>query len=314
MLAILSITFPIYAVIALGYFTVRRGVFSSGDMKVLGGYVLNIALPALLFIAVASRDVSDTFNPSYMLTYLLGGLATIAVASVWFRITRVSPPRRAVAVMGTSCPNSGFVGYPLMLLAFPTVAGQVLALNMLVENFILIPLLLAMMDMSHAGDGTHALRRIGTVLLGVLRRPMILGLIAGLVISLTGVALPEPVTRVVSMLANSASALALFVLGGALVGVPLKGNRAVAFQVVAGKLLLQPALTAIVLFALVWVGLPALSPDLKAALVLSAAMPIMGIYTIFAQEAGHEGMASLAQLSTTLMAFFTLNALLIWFV
>jgi predicted permease len=314
MLAVLGITFPIYAVIALGYLTVRGGLFRPTDMRVLGSYVMNIALPALLFNAVATRDVNEVFNLSYMLVYLLGGLATIAVATLWFAATGIAPLRRAVAVMGTVCPNSGFVGYPMLLLALPAVAEQTLALNMLVENFLLIPLLLAMIELARSGTEADVLRKIGKVLLGVLRRPMVLGLMAGLIVSVAGIAIPAPAGRLLAVLSASASALSLFVIGGALVGVPLRGNRAVALQIVIGKLLLQPALTAAALVAVVSLGLPPLGPDLKAAIILSAAMPMFGIYTIFAQEAGHEGMASIAQLVATVLAFFTLNGLLAWIV
>ena len=77
MLTILAITFPIYAVIALGYLTVRYGVFRREDMPVFGGYVLNIALPALLFNAVATRNLSDLFNMTYMAVFLIGTLAAV---------------------------------------------------------------------------------------------------------------------------------------------------------------------------------------------------------------------------------------------
>jgi len=47
-LGLLSITFPIFATIALGYGAVRSGLFATPEMRVLGPYALNIALPALL--------------------------------------------------------------------------------------------------------------------------------------------------------------------------------------------------------------------------------------------------------------------------
>ena len=87
MLAILSITFPLYAAIALGYVMVRWGPFQPQNMPVFGGYVLNVALPALLFNAVATRDVSDLFNLTYMAVFLAGSLATIAVERLFDGIT-----------------------------------------------------------------------------------------------------------------------------------------------------------------------------------------------------------------------------------
>lgn len=59
-------------------------------------------------------------------------------------------------------------------------------------------------------------------------------------------------------------------------------------------------------------GLAALPPDMYAAVILSAAMPMFGIYTVLAQELGLEGAASIAMLAATSMAFVTLSVFLIW--
>ncbi len=204
MLAILAITFPIYAAIALGYATTRGGWFKPTEMQVLGRYVLNIALPALLFHAVATRPVTQVFNPAYMSVFLAGGLATIALAWGWFRVTGVDASRRGVAVMGTTCPNSGFVGYPVMLLAFPDMAGAILAMNMLVENLVIIPIVLTIMEMGRDGAHESPIAKLRSVILGVLKRPMVIALAAGFLVSISGLTLPEPALRLFNMLAASA--------------------------------------------------------------------------------------------------------------
>lgn len=308
--AILTITFPIFALIGVGYGAVRAGLFAPSDMKVLGKYVLNIALPALLFNAVATRDLGEVLNLGYVTVFALGGLLTVAVTYLWFTLQGTGPARRAIAVMGSTCPNSGFVGYPVMLLVFPDVAGVVLALNMVVENFLLIPLSLMLLEASRDRQGKSLLRIAGRIILGVLRRPMVIGLMLGLVVMLSGLPVPLMVTRLMDVLAASSSAIALFVIGGSLVGLPIVGQRVLAAQIVAGKLLLHPLVTALVLFTLPLVGLPLLSGEMAIAVVLSTAMPMFGIYTLLAQDYGHEGIASLALLGATAGAFFTLSALL----
>ena len=308
--AILTITFPIFALIGVGYGAVRAGLFAPSDMKVLGKYVLNIALPALLFNAVATRDLGEVLNLGYVTVFALGGLLTVAVTYLWFTLQGTGPARRAIAVMGSTCPNSGFVGYPVMLLVFPDVAGVVLALNMVVENFLLIPLSLMLLEASRDRQGKSLLRIAGRIILGVLRRPMVIGLMLGLVVMLSGLPVPLMVTRLMDVLAASSSAIALFVIGGSLVGLPIVGQRVLAAQIVAGKLLLHPLMTALVLFTLPLVGLPLLSGEMVIAVVLSTAMPMFGIYTLLAQDYGHEGIASLALLGATAGAFFTLSALL----
>ncbi len=306
MLAILAITFPIYAAITLGHAATRWGWFKPSDMRVLGAYVLNIALPALLFRAVATHPPGEVFNPTYMLVFALGGLATIALAWVWFRATGVALARRGVAVMGTSCPNSGFVGFPVMLLTFPDLAGSILAMNMLVENVVLIPVCLTVIELGREGAHASVPAKMGGAVVSVLKRPLFMALAAGLVVSVLGLTLPDTVLRLLDMLASSASALALFVIGGSLVGLPLKGNRALAAQITLGKLMLHPAMVAL---ALLLFG-AALPEALRTAVILSAAMPIFTIYTVFAMENHQDGIASIALLGTTLGAFVTLTLLL----
>ena len=312
MIAVLGITLPLFAAVLLGYFCVRGGLFKPTDMRLFGSFVLNVALPALLFLAVATRDARDVFNITYMAVFATGALLTIAASFIILSLLKTSPSRRAVAVMGTSCPNSGFVGYPLMLLAFPDSAGQILALNMLVENFLIIPLCLVLFELSKERNGTGIVRLIGQIALNVLRRPMVIALLLGLAVSLLRVPLPEPVIRTTSLFAASASALALFTIGGALVGLPFKGHRTLAALTAAGKLLLHPALAALALSAAMALGLPPLSRELAAAVILSAAIPMFSIYALFAAELGHEGMASIAQVLATGASFLTLSALMLW--
>ena len=312
MIAVLGITLPLFAAVLLGYLCVRGGLFKPTDMRLFGSFVLNVALPALLFLAVATRDARDVFNITYMAVFATGALLTIAASFIILTLLKTTPSRRAVAVMGTSCANSGFVGYPLMLLAFPDSAGQILALNMLVENFLIIPLCLVLFELSKERNGTGIVRLIGQIALNVLRRPMVIALLLGLAVSLLRVPLPEPVIRTTSLFAASASALALFTIGGALVGLPFKGHRALAALTTAGKLLLHPALAALALSAAMALGLPPLSRELAAAVILSAAIPMFSIYALFAAELGHEGMASIAQVLATGASFLTLSALMLW--
>ena len=308
---ILSITFPLYAAIAIGYAAVRFGWFKPEDMRALGRYVLDIALPALLFRAVASRDLGEVINPSYMLVFAVGGLITIATTFVWFNLTAPDRQRRAMAVMGSTCPNSGYIGYPLMLLLFPDLAGVLLAMNFLVENFILVPICLILMDLADRGHGS-IWQIIRSILKDLFRRPLIIGLLAGLLVSLAGIPIPDTAMRLFDMLAASASALALVVIGGSLVGLPLRGNKALAAQIAGAKLLWHPAMTAVAASMLAAIGWATLSADLHRAVILSAAIPMFGIFTLFAQERGLGGAASIALLAATSGAFVTLSAFIIW--
>ena len=189
MLDILSITGPIYIAIALGWLATRAGLFERADMRVLGRFVLYVALPALLFDAVSKRHVADILDWRYLLVYALSGLATMGLALLWFRrVARHAgqgPQLAVVQSMGAVCPNSGFVGYPINLLVLGGgAAGVILGMNMLVENLLWIPLLLALLDA--AAGGGHWRQVLRGVAVGLLRNPLVIGLVAGLAAALLG--------------------------------------------------------------------------------------------------------------------------------
>lgn len=309
MLDIFAVTFPIYLIVGLGYFLTRGGLFAKTDMRVFGKFVINLALPALMFKALSQRRFSEIVNPSYMLAYAVGSLLVLTVGYQWSRRLRgQSPITGTFYAMGMSCSNSGFVGYPILLLTLAPIAGVALALNVMVENLVVIPLLLVMAE---RGKGTgHPLMAAARTLSRLLKNPMIVALFAGMAISLSGLVLPAPLTQTITMFANASGALSLFVIGGALVGLPMAGMGQKVWPIVVGKLLLHPLLVWLCIEALPWLGLPVLPHELRMAAVLLAAMPMMGIYTTLAQNYGQEDFCAAAALMATIASFFTVSGLL----
>ncbi len=313
MLSVLAITVPIYLLVAAGFLTTRAGLFQRAEMRVFGKYVINLALPALLFNALSQRSVAEVLNPVFIAAYALGALVVMLGGVLW--ATRLQGRRLSVAAimgMGMSCPNSGFIGFPLVAQTFgPQVAGVGLALAMVVENFLLLPLALALADADADGATAGATRgeRMRAALrqsvIGVVRNPMIWGIALGFLFSLLGWKLPLPVAKAVDLLAMSCAAISLFVIGGSLVGIQVRGMAGDVLAVAFGKLVAHP-LAVLCAVAL----LPDMARDLQLTVVLMAAVPMLGIYPILAQRHGHDGMAAAAQLGTTVASFFTLTSLL----
>lgn len=74
MLAVLAITGPIFILIAVGFGAVRLRVLAPTDMRALGVFVINFALPAMLFAAVSSGSFAQTVRLDLLLPYALGSL------------------------------------------------------------------------------------------------------------------------------------------------------------------------------------------------------------------------------------------------
>ncbi len=303
---ILGITGPIYLVIALGYAATRAGWFARADMAVFGKFTLQLALPALVFNALSQRSVAEILNVHYLLAYALGSLLVIAGGLFWARrVKGHSLSYSSMMAMGMSCPNSGFVGYPVIALTLGPVAGVVLALNMVVENLLLIPLLLAVADAQNQ-DGQAWQAVLKQTFKSLLRNPLIIAIVLGFVVSLSGVSLPAPVSRTVNLFAQASAALSLFVIGGSLVGLKVEGLRGTVSQVALGKLLLHPLAMTIMVLWLV----PVHDPVLRQAAIITGALPMLGIFTILSQRHGHGAISAATLLVTTVLSFFTLSILL----
>ncbi len=309
---VLALTAPIYLLIAAGYASVRFGLFDKADMRVFGKYVVHVALPALLFNALSQRRFGEVVQPVFLAAYGVGTLAVVGLGLLWARRgggQRLS--KAAIIAMGMACSNSGFVGFPLVSqVVGPATAGICLALAMIIENLLVIPLLLALAESddgreSGAAGPARIARAIAQSLRGLLRNPMVHGILVGLLFSLMQWQLPEPLGRAVSLFAVSSTALALYVIGGSLAGIRLGSLWRDVSAVAVGKLLLHPL--AVLLLVMV---LPPMPHDLQVAVVLTSAVPMMGIYAVLAQRHGHEGFAAAAQLVTTVASFFTLTGLL----
>jgi malonate transporter len=308
---ILAITGPIYLCIALGFAAVRGGVFSPADMRVMGKFVIQFALPALLFNALASRPIAELLQPAYLLAFGTGSVVWLLIGlwSAW-RLQRRGLTESAYMTMGMTCSNSTYIGYPVVLLAIGPLAGVALAMNLLVENLIKLPLLMTLADVGASearSSWKHALRQ---TLHRLVRNPMIVAIVLGFVVALLGWQMPSVVSRTVNLFGAASGGLALFIIGGTLVGLRVRGLRRQVAQIAAGKLLLHPAAVWAAVALLPLLGLPALTGELRVAVVLSAAMPMLGIYPLLAQRHGHEGFTAAALLATTVASFFTLSAIL----
>jgi malonate transporter len=306
MFDILAITVPIYVAIALGYGLTRWGVFAKTDMRAFGTFVVKVAMPALLFNALSQRSLSDILNSEYVAAYALASLITLVLSVTWaLKVLKTTRSMSACMGLGMTCSNSGFVGYPIALLSLGPIAGVSLALNMIVENLIIIPLMLAWAE---TGSGQQRWHQIFIqTLKGMLKNPMIWGIVLGFAFSWFSIQLPASLSRAVTLFAQASGALSLFVIGGSLVGLPVRGMESRVAQITFGKLIVHP----LVMWAVLTWLIPISDPVLRTAVLLTCAMPIMGIYPILTQKHGHDGLSAAALLVTTMASFVTLN-LLLW--
>jgi predicted permease len=302
MLQILGITAPIFILIGIGYLSARGRLVSPEQVLGLGKFVITFALPALVIRALLEKPLEEVFDATYLLAYGIGSQLVFWGGFLFARLVRKdSLSGSALSGLGMSVSNSGFVGYPIVAMVLGSPAAVALALGMMVENLLMIPLALAIAELGRQNGGGLRAALLDTFM-RLLRNPVIIAISVGLALALLGVRLPAVPAKVVEMLAMASAPVALFVIGASLDGLRAGGLVKDVAQLSIGKLVLHP-LAVLLCFQL----LPPVDPVLRVAGVLFACSPMMSIYPILGQRYGLEGRCAAALVVCTVLAFISIS-------
>lgn len=306
LLPLVGVLAPIFALIGLGFGLGKAEVFTPDQVRGLARFVLLVALPALLLYALARSNMAAVFRVDYLLVYGAASLGAYALGFGWFRwVGAETVPRSAVRAMGMGNSNSAFIALPMGTLVFGPAAAGPVALNLLFENMVVFPLVLILIEIGQRGEH-HPGRVALNVVKGLVRSPMVIAIVLGGLISLSGAALPPVAGRTLALLGGATAPLALVTIGASLAGVSLHGKRGAIAAIAAGKLVVHPLL---VLLLLAFV--PISDPVFRSAAILFAATPMLSIFPVIALRTGDAETCSAALLVTTALSFFTLLGVMV---
>lgn len=306
---ILNTTGPVFLLISAGYLAVRLNFVVQEGVVSIGRYVLYFALPAMIYTSLNTLNFSEVFNLSFFAAYGIGSLLAMALGfCVAHYAFKQSFTFSGVKALGSSLSNSVFFGYPVMLQLFGDAPAAAFATALIAENLILFPIALTLIEYGYnRRTGEVRLKDIWLkVFTRIIKNPLVIAIAASVIASIVQLQLPEIVDKTFNMLALSSAPVALFAIGGSLVGSTLKGKVTDLSSVIIGKLVFHPLLV----LMMVWL-LPGFDPKLQLAAVVLAAMPMMSVYPIVGGGYGFRQECASILLGATCAAFVTISIILI---
>jgi len=193
-LRLVAILFPIFGIVAAGYFYGRQ---HKPEMAVANRLNMDVFVPALVFAAMAGKS----FDLAAFAPLALGGLLVIATCGLlaWpvSRLVGVAPKTLVPPMLFN---NSGNIGLPLAVLAWGEAALPGAVILFMVENTLHFSLGARLLD-------PHAR------LLTLWRVPVVFAAIAGLTVALLKIPVWEPAVIAIKMLGDVSVPLLLFSLG-----------------------------------------------------------------------------------------------------
>ncbi|MBM1688811.1 AEC family transporter [Sulfitobacter geojensis] len=242
MQTLLDVILPVFLVIGFGYVAVWRGVFPTAGIDGVLRFAQNFAVPCLLFQAISKIDIAASFDPRLLVSFYTGAAACFALGIIGARVFFKRDWEDCIAI-GFCClfSNSVLLGLPI--------AERAYGPDALTGNFAIIAfhspfcygLGITVMEIVR-GRGQSAVQLFRSVTRAMFRNALVLGILAGFAVNLSGLTLPGVVDDALSLIARAALPAALFALGGVLMQYKPEGDMKAIVMVCCLSLLVHPAI------------------------------------------------------------------------
>ncbi len=281
MQALIEVIIPVFLVIGFGYLAVWRGWFSATGVDGLMIFTQKFAVPCLLFVAIARLDLAQDFDWRLLLSFYTGALSGFMLGLFGARVFFGRSWEDAVAI-GFCClfSNSVLLGLPIMERAYGLAALSANFAIIAVHSPFCYGIGITAMEVVKA-RGLSAGQIAAKVGRAMFSNTLIMGIMAGFAVNLSGLPIPGPVDAALDLMVRAALPAALFGLGGVLGRYRPEGDMRAILYVCAVSLVAHP----LVSFAMArTLGLSV--EGMRAAVVTAAMAPGVNAY-IFANMYGH---------------------------
>lgn len=296
MTAIVLILAPIFMVLAAGYGLHRAGLFSTTYVDQSNQLIFYVLLPLLLFHKISRSDFLSLFSPSHLLVMAATILAIFALSRAWGRLAHYPPAAACTFVNNNFRSNFVYIGLPICYYALGdsgmAIGSVFTAMAVPVVNILSVAAFSPVQN-----QGFNA----GQFLLNLVKNPLIIGAVAGMGFSLSGLGIPSCVEQALLLLTQITLPLALCCIGASL-SLAIKPER---WPVLAWSSIFKLLLMPLIAFGLMAAFSLPMDVSAKALLIMLAAPSAEINYSLAAQMNGEADLAGTTIVATTILSAFT---------
>lgn len=291
----------IVLMVALGYFLKRKDIVNTSDVEVLNKLVMNLFLPSLVFLAIFNADSSYFLNLSLLPLFNIAiGIIMGVISFVIFnKILGYDLKKTLSVVVVCAIMNTAFLGFPVTLGTY----GQIGLLNAVFFDMgtSIMFILLSLLFINIFGGS------LKDTIIDVLKFPVLIALILGIIANLINLNLDFLVVDVLSYLSSAAIPVIMIALGISLNFKTIKTNSYIASYTILSKLIIAPIIALIIIITLNTTGLLNIGELTKNIILLESAMPSAMLALTLAIEYDLDfNLTAACVFSTTIVSLITL--------
>ncbi len=299
----LNATMPIFLVMILGFVFRKIGLLSENLASGINKFVFKVALPTNLFIQLYDVDIFTIWDTKYVIFCFVATLISVLISWGIAHLLRDRSVRGEV-VQASYRSSASLLGMAYIENIYGSASvGSLMMIGCVPLYNVSAVIILSLMNPNNTGiDGN----KIKSSLIGIIKNPIIWGIIFGFAWSLTGIHFPTIAETTVSYIGRTASPLGLLAMGAMIDFGSIMKQKGPVILSVFMKLVLF-----VVIFApvAIWLGFEG-EKLIALIIMLGSASTVAGF--IMAKNMGHEGNVSAGSAAlSTLLSSFTMT-LWIW--
>ena len=292
----INVTIPIFLVMVIGYFLRRIGMLNENFVTVANKFNFKVTLPFLLFRDLSSVNIQEVFDLKYVLFCAIA--TSICFWSV-YGLTKIFMKDKSM--VGAFTQASFRSSAAVMGLAFiQNIYGQSTMGSLMIIGAVPLYNIYSVLVLTFEGDYLENERDTGRIKqagINILKNPIIIGIVLGLIVALLHNPLSELVNSTVNNVAKMATPLALIGLGAGFEGKKALAKIKPTLWAAFIKLIAQAAIFIPIAAALGFQG------EKMVALVVMLAAPATPSCYIMAKNMHNDGVLT----ASTLLASVTLT-------
>ena len=289
---------PLFFLMVIGYAIANYTDLADKDLlKKANSLVFKVFLPCMLFKNIYQSNIREQMQGG--LCFFAAGSLLLLFVLLCLIVPKVVKKENQQGVVIQGIFRSNYVIFGVAVVE--NMYGSANTVTAAILSAVLVPMynFLAVIALSFFGGKRE--RDFKKVLVGILKNPLIIASVLGIIASLLGFKLPKAADTTLNDLAKLATPIAFLILGGDFDFSKVRGNFKIAGGVVAVKMVILP-----LIFIPMVVAMGYRNSDLLAAL-LAYQTPVAVSSYIMAQQAGaDEQLAGQLVVFSSAVSIFTL--------
>lgn len=286
---------PIVLIISLGYILKGRGMFNDSFSSNLSRFIMNVALPTGIFVAVLHHmQLQDFWNLRYgLLTVIVSFIVSYIIAFILVKVCQIPKGRRGTFINMMLNVNCLFIGLPVQIALFGQDALQYFLIYYIINTISVWMIGVYFIELdplpenkTNVDISNHKTKF--KISWQKLLPPPLIGFILALIFVYTQIPLQPVIFRTLSYLGGLVTPLALLYIGITLydAGIQtLKFNKDIVSALIA-RFVVAPLVMYLVILAVQFCAGITLQPMVTITFMVQTALPVMAVLPILANEFG----------------------------